>query len=279
MLPEDHAAGFSTAEADGLLISKRVLRETTPMQSIDLPDQKMKLWTAMREDLMLYLPAFRDNDKLICPICCRSLKYEQFSVEHILPQQAVKTDPSDVQAAIVKNVRSGLTLLCSETLTVNGKAHAKGCNGWKGRHFDSHIATLFKPGPFPSQFSDGHIIAFLMVGYLGLFKQYGYRVALTEGGLVLRNQFFNPRRFTKNLPITSQMVLRADPRTKYSSEAHAYWSEPVKVYSEGRRATVLIRNYSAILTLSHDPTIPIARNLSYVPGKYAFRPDLRLAFQ
>ena len=55
------------------------------MGDVRLPDLKFKLWTMMRDDLVQYVPAFRDADTLLCPLCCRPLKYEQFSVEHILP--------------------------------------------------------------------------------------------------------------------------------------------------------------------------------------------------
>ncbi|TIW68542.1 MAG: hypothetical protein E5V60_04490 [Mesorhizobium sp.] len=249
------------------------------MSDVQLPDLKFKLWTMLREDLVQYVPAFEDADTLLCPICCRPLRYEQFSLEHILPQQAMKLDPTDVRNAIIKNERSGLTLLCSETLIVGNKSYAKGCNGWKGRNFDPHISDLLKRGPFSIQFADTHIIALLVVGYLGLFKQYGYRVALTDSSLVLRNQFFNPRRFTKHLPLKSQMVLSGDPHTQYGPETHAYWSDPVKVYVDATKATIAIRNYSVILSLSYDPTIPLARTLAYAPRKHVFRPDLRLAFQ
>ncbi|TBZ06256.1 hypothetical protein [Rhizobium leguminosarum] len=251
------------------------------MGEVHLPDIKLKLWTAMREDLVRHIPELEETDILLCPICCRALKFEKFSLEHILPQQAVKHDPAVVREAIIKNERSGLGLLCSETLVVGGKPYANGCNSWKGRNFDGCLTDLLKPGLFPRRFSDAHIISFLVVGYLGLFRQFGYRVALTPGGLAVRNQFFNPRAFTKHLPITSQMVLRGEPHTEYKAETQAYWSDPVKIYVDGARgkATIVIRNYSVILSLSHDPTIPLATTLAYAPQKHVFRPDLRLAYQ
>lgn len=249
------------------------------MSDVDRPDYKRTIWTTMREDLVRHVPAFEDDERLLCPICCRALGYDKFSIEHILPKQAVRHDPPDVREALSVNERSSLTLLCSETLVVNGKPYPKGCNGWKGRNFDPRIADLIKAVSFPSRFSDGHIIAFLAVGYLGIFQRYGYRVALTTGGLILRNQFFNPNRFTKNLPMTSQMILRADPRRVYAEDARQYWSTPVNVVVEGKRATVVIRNYSATIPLSHDPTSPISTTLPYAPQKYVFRPDLRTAFR
>jgi hypothetical protein len=248
------------------------------MSEIDLPDTKRLLWTEMRADLVKYVPWFADNELLLCPICCRALKFEQFSLEHVIPQQAVNSDPLEVRQAISKGQRSGLTLLCKETIIVDGKSFPNGCNGWKGRHFDKKIGETLRLGGMPRHFSNVHLIAFLMVGYLGLFLRYGYRVALVESGLVLRNQFFNPTRFTKQMPTTSQMVLCGEPIKSLDSTSHSYWSDPVKIVVTGRKATIVIRNYSVMLTLSEDPNIPLAIHLAYVPRRHAFRADLRLAF-
>lgn len=248
------------------------------MSDVNLPDLKLKLWTTMREDLFRHVPALQDSTKLLCPICCRALDYEKFSLEHILPQQAVKQDPRSVRDAINKNERSGLTLLCRERLIIKGSHYENGCNGWKGRNYDARISDLLNRSDDSFQFSDGHLIALLTVGYLGLFKKYGYRVGLTESGLRLRNQFFNPRRFTKHLPLESQMVLSGKPETNYLPDRHTYWSDPVKIYVDADRATIVIRNYSILLPLSFDPRIPLVKTLAYAPRKHIFRPDLRLAF-
>lgn len=248
------------------------------MKNVLIPDEKQKIWTQLRKDLMQYVPAFRLSDTLLCPLCCRSLRYEQFSVEHILPQQAVKLDHDDVRRAIPKNERSGLTLLCNETLIINGKLYPKGCNSWKGRHYDSKIKDILHRSFQSFKFTNTHIISLLMVGYLGLFKQYGYQVALIESGVIIRNQFFNPRRFTKHIPLNSQMVLAADILPQYGPDTHDFWSDPVKVSVDATTATIAIRNCSVILPLSRDPTVPLAKTLIYAPRKYVLRPDLRLAF-
>ena len=232
----------------------------------------------MREDLVQYVPAFRDMDTLLCPICCRALTFDKFSVEHIIPQQAVKLDPISVKKVLTKNERSGVTLLCSENIIVGGKNFSKGCNGWKGRNFDTQLKDLLNSGDLPRNVSDGHIIAVLTVGYLGLFKQYGYRAALTQSARVLRNQFFNPKKFTKHLPLVSQMLLKGDPQEVYNPNMDGYWSEPVQVHVVEKKATIIIRNYFVNLPLSHDPTVPLAKTLLYAPSRYVFRPDLRLAF-
>lgn len=247
------------------------------MGDILLPDVKRKLWTLMSEDLAQYAPAFYGAELLLCPVCCRALRYEQFSLEHILPQQAVKNDPADVRDVINKNQRSGLTLLCKETIIVGNRSFPNGCNGWKGRNFDARVSELLKPDPFP-RFTNTHTIALLVVGYLGLFKQYGYRVALTEDGLIARNQFFSHRRFVKKMPLTSQMVLRGSPKIEYDPSMHAYWSEPVQISVENGKAIISIRNQAVLLPLTSDPRVPIAKNLVYAPSKYVFRPDLRIAF-
>lgn len=249
------------------------------MSDVFLADTKMKLWTSLRSDLVKIAPWFADTDTLLCPVCCRQLKYNNFSVEHVIPQQALANDPEDVRALITKNERSGLTLLCSEPFIMRGKpVRGNGCNGWKGKHFDQSIRTLLKAGSLPEPFTDRHIIALLMVGYLGLFRRFGYRVALTQSGLIFRNQFFNPHRFTPTLPLRSQMLLKGDGLSQYDASAHNYWSVPVSIEVKGNVAYVVIRNYSVILTLSEDPTVPIPHTLAYVPPRYRFRPNLTVAF-
>lgn len=249
------------------------------MSDVFLADTKMKLWTSMRSDLVKIAPWFGDTDTLLCPVCCRQLKYDNFSVEHVIPQQALANDPEDVRALITKNERSGLTLLCSEPFVMRGKpVRGNGCNGWKGKHFDPLIRTLIKAGPLPKTIANGHTIALLMVGYLGLFRRFGYRVALTQSGLIYRNQFFNPHDFTPALPLVSQILLSGDGLSKYDDSKHKYWSVPVSIEVKGDVAYVIIRSHFVVLALSEDPTVPIPHILAYVPPRYRFRPNLTVAF-
>ena len=85
------------------------------MNMIDLPALKEILWHRMRNDLKLLVPWFADNDLLLCPTCCRPLRFDEFSLEHIIPKQALAYDPSDVRVAIPQNERSGMTLLCQSS--------------------------------------------------------------------------------------------------------------------------------------------------------------------
>ena len=116
------------------------------MAEIDLPGLKERLWHTMRDDLVSLVPAFADNNLLLCPTCCRALKYEEFSLEHIIPQQALAEDPVLARAAVPKNERSGMTLLCSCSLVFRNKSiPGHGCNSWKGSHYDRFIREALQP--------------------------------------------------------------------------------------------------------------------------------------
>jgi hypothetical protein len=82
---------------------------------IDLPGVKELLWSKMYNDIRLFIPHF-PNGQIMCPACLRHVKFEELSLEHIIPQQAVNCDPVDVRKAIPRNQRSGLTLLCERPL-------------------------------------------------------------------------------------------------------------------------------------------------------------------
>lgn len=92
---------------------------------------KEKLWHAMRADLEQLLPQSASQNLLMCPACGRMLHFEDFSLEHLIPQQAVKRDPVAVRTNPMTpvNLRSGTLLLCQKPLYVNGrKVNAAGCN-------------------------------------------------------------------------------------------------------------------------------------------------------
>jgi hypothetical protein len=95
---------------------------------IDLPGEKEKIWQRMRDDLKSLVPWFVDYDLLLCPTCLRRIPFEEFSLEHIIPQQALGGDHKTAQEAVTRNQRSGLTLLCSKRLVIKDKLIAeKGC--------------------------------------------------------------------------------------------------------------------------------------------------------
>ena len=249
------------------------------MAEIDLPGLKERLWHTMRDDLVSLVPAFADNNLLLCPTCCRALKYEEFSLEHIIPQQALAEDPVLARAAVPKNERSGMTLLCSRSLVFRNKSiPGHGCNSWKGSHYDRFIREALQPDFLKKQFHSRHHMALVAAGYLGLFRKHGYQIALLPSGLIMRRQFFNPNSFIKEFPIRYQMALTGEARVDYDEDARTYWSEPFKVNAEGDTAYVVMRNFSISLPLSRDPKAPFARALPYAPPQYKFRPDFTTAF-
>lgn len=249
------------------------------MSDIDVPGLKDMLWHKMRDDLKSLVPWFADNDLLLCPTCCRPIGYQDFSVEHIIPQQAVANDPAGARAAIPRNERSGMTLLCRKPLVYKDKrVPGNGCNGWKGKYYDRFLKDIIRPGFLNRQFNSRHHIALFSAGYLGLFREYGYQIALLPSGLLMRNQFFRPNSFSREMPLRHQMILAGAAPDTYNEEAREYWSEPFKISIEREAAYVVMRSFSIQLPLSRDPTVPLARVLPYAPSRYTFRPDLTTAF-
>ena len=109
---------------------------------IDEPSMKETLWHKLRADLSLYVPEISNSELLMCCCCGRFLSQEQFSLEHIVPKQALADDPVQVRVhpEAPVNARSELTLLCKKNLYIKGqKFSSAGCNSWKGRFYDGCI--------------------------------------------------------------------------------------------------------------------------------------------
>jgi hypothetical protein len=144
--------------------------------------------------------------------CGRFLPQKSFSLEHLVPQQALKQDPDAVQTnpETPKNVRARTLLICNEPLRRKGvEVYKKGCNSWKGRFYDKPISDFFSGKALQSAATttDTHIIAALSLAYLAMVAEFGYVVALMRSGLLMRQQFFSPRKFHRELPGRSQIVL------------------------------------------------------------------------
>ncbi|HYA80413.1 MAG TPA: hypothetical protein VED87_05745, partial [Methylocystis sp.] len=185
-------------------------------KSIDLAGIKEILWHKMRGDLAFYVPYFKTNELLLCPACLRPLDFDNFSLEHIIPQQALADDPVEVRAAIPTSQRSGITLLCRKRLLVNGKwLHNNGCNSWKGKYYDGILRDMFRTDFKLNRYTERYTIGLFSAGYLALFMKYGYQIALSEAGRIMRQQFFLPNRLLKELPLGSQMVLKGEAPTHY----------------------------------------------------------------
>jgi|GraSoi_2013_60cm_1033757.scaffolds.fasta_scaffold47361_2 hypothetical protein len=51
-----------------------------------------------------------------------------------------------------------------------------------------------------------HIIGGLVLGYLAMVAEFGYIIALMRSGLLMREQFFNSRKFHPSLALRHQML-------------------------------------------------------------------------
>ena len=164
------------------------------------------LWHRMRNDLKSLVPWFADNDLLLCPTCCRPLRFDEFSLEHIIPRQALASDPSDVRVAMRQNERSEMTLLCSRPLIIKGKqVPGHGCNSWKGNFYDTFLRELLRADFQTKQINSRHEMALFSARYLGLFRHFGYQIALLSSGLLMRNKFFHPNSFLRDVPLICEI--------------------------------------------------------------------------
>jgi hypothetical protein len=249
------------------------------MSMIDLPAEKEKLWHSAKADLQSLVPWFRNSDLLLCPACCRPVTYDEMSIEHVLPKQALKKDPVDARTAITQNERSGLTLLCRRQLLYKGKiVSAAGCNSWKGKHFDGFLRDLLTTDLGAAKLTTGHQVAAFSAGYLALFRKFGYQISLSSAGILMRQQFFHPHDFIRAMPLRYQLILGGRGPDQFTDDDKAYWSEPFRISVQSDGATIAIRHMAFLLPLSHDPSKPFARELPYAPSKYKLRLDLRTAF-
>jgi len=247
------------------------------MSQVDLPSQKELLWHRMRSDLTSLMPYFRDKEVLLCPACCRPITFDDFSVEHVVPKQALALDPTDARNAVTQNTRSGLTLLCRKQLVINGKKiPGNGCNGWKGKHFDASLRKLI--GSKIQSITTRDQVALFIAGYLALVREYGYQIVLSEAGRLCRAQFFHPNDFRMEIPWNCQIILGGAPRADFTDDAKSYWSEPFKITIDGPTALIILRHMGFRVPISRDPSTPIARVLPYAPLRFTFRPDGRTFF-
>lgn len=224
-------------------------------------------------------PWFADCDLLLCPTCLRRIPFEEFSLEHIIPQQALGGDHKTAQEAVTRNQRSCLTLQCSKRLVIKDKLIAeKGCNGWKGKHFDRFIRQILQGRMDRMDVTTRHNVALLAFGYLALFRQYGYRISLSRSGVLMRHQFFNAGVFWKDLPEKCQMLLGGPPLSEFNDNIKSYWHDPFKITIHDAFALVSVRSVVFWLPLSEDPMAPLATLLRYGPPRLRFRPDFTSMF-
>lgn len=251
-----------------------------PDLKIDTPDLRELHWHRMRTDLASYMPDISETKLLMCPACGRFLPQEDFGLEHIIPQQALKDDHPTIRTAVPINQRAGTTLLCNRQLIVKGKKiHANGCNSWKGKYVDTALRDLFNGRAMrEGRYSSHQSVSLLIACYLGAFAKYGYRIALDGGGLIMREQFFHPYRFIGAMPLQSQMVLSGDIVSEYKENLRDYWATPFKFHFERSSFIAVVRSVSMYLPISRDPAIPIAKILRFAPSKYVLRPNFITGF-
>lgn len=239
-----------------------------------------KLWHNMRQDLANYVPDIVQNQLLMCCACGRFLPKEFFDLEHLVPQQALRRDPHAVQInpETPKNVRAGNLLLCRKPLTLKGRTvYGNGCNSWKGRFYDKPISELFSEKGLKVKATDTHIIAALSLAYLAMVAEFGYVIVLMRSGLLMRQQFFNPRKFHHELPHRCQMVLGGSAPTLPDANL---WTKPFSFGFERDGACLVVaRNFAVYVPVSRDPRLPFAKHLRIVPTKYKLRPDFRAFFE
>jgi hypothetical protein len=240
------------------------------------------LWHRMRSDLINYAPELADTDRLICCCCFRQLPRNDFSLEHIIPRQVVDNDPPEVKEKLTHNERSKTILLCKKPLAIDGKSvRANGCNGWKGAYYDTQLRQVLNDSFLSGsarKSTTQHTIAALSVGYLALVERFGYQVALTESGLLMRRQFFMPRRYHRDMPTRSKMMLMGGRPTYHHENDLRFWSNPISFQFEREGCFLALRNVSVIIPMSRDPTTPIARHIKLVPQRFMLRPDFRTIF-
>jgi hypothetical protein len=250
---------------------------------ISAPALHEKLWHSMRADLVQYAPQIADDDRLMCCCCGRFLQKSDFDLEHIIPQAAVADDPAQVRELFTVNERSKNLLLCKRPLEVKGvRFHPKGCNNWKGKFFDARIREVMNGSALGDNihrpFSSQHSAAMMALAYLGLIHRYGYQIALTPSGLLMRRQFFSPGRLRTELSGWPWGAMLSGRPFPYDPTNLSIWTNPFSFAPEPDRCIVCIRHISVFVPLSRNPEMPIVRHIKVVPDRFTMKPDFRTVF-
>lgn len=251
------------------------------MPNIDRPSLKDQLWQKMQADLARFIPDVVERNRLMCCACGRFLPPEDFDVDHMISQRAVKCDPAEVRnnPATPVNVRAGTILLCTRPLHYRGtRFYNNGCNSWKGKNFDGPTSRIFTGHVNKHRNKHGEkalIIGGLALAYLAMVAEFGYVVALMQSGLALREQFFNPNRFRSGLGTKYNAIFFGSPHTDPDD---SIWAHPFRFEIEDQSCLVTVRNFVIFLPISRDPRDPVAHHLKIIPQRYAFRPNFETWF-
>jgi hypothetical protein len=90
-------------------MSETLMDVHTAVADIDRPSLKDQLWQKMQADLAKFVPNVVERNRLMCCACGRFLPPEDFDVDHMISQRAVKCDPAEVRGDpdTPVNVRAG----------------------------------------------------------------------------------------------------------------------------------------------------------------------------
>lgn len=250
------------------------------MSDIDEPALKERLWHDMRTNLAQYDLETNNNELLRCCICGRLLEFKDFSLEHIIPQQALDNDPTEIKSLLPRNMRSKNILLCKSPLRIKNTTHANGCNGWKGRFYDKPIKEIFsgRLNEKNANITSRHTISAAIIAYIAMFSEYMYAIPFTPYSILIRKQFFRPNQYIQGLPIRSHTLFFGSPPT-YSEATIDYWRHPFDFNFERDNACLVrIRNMTIFTPISQDPRTPIASRRLITPQRYKLRPDFSCIF-
>jgi hypothetical protein len=109
-----------------------------------------------------------------------------------------------------------------------------------------------------------------------MVAEYGYTIVLMRSGLLMREQFFKPHRFHRDLPHKSQLLLGG---SLPNSPDAPIWIRPFSFsFDRPGFCTVGARNFALLVPVSRDPHQPVAKHLPFAPAKYKLRPDFKAFF-
>jgi hypothetical protein len=216
--------------------------------------QKLRLFQILRENLIATRSEYASREIILCPLCLRPLTIEDIkSVEHIIPRNVLKTDPSYMQGVSLSR-RAGLTALCRTPRSlIGGKTVPQGCNGWKGQVYDRLFKSMLQGQLVqPSSVNHRHGVAILTMAYLAAFQQFGYGYILNKDFDGIRAQFdFPDKRITPWLDHARMRLPQHDPNYTVWATASGLPFAFGSVLTPTASLDVLFRRFHAVLPSGH----------------------------
>jgi hypothetical protein len=158
---------------------------------------KGEVFALLHQNLCAIKTEYVGREAVLCPICLREITKAEIlatGFEHIVPQAQTKTDPAELAMNLTKTQRSGATILCRQSRTLQDGTDAKdGCNGFKGSRYDWSLRGMLGPEPIDrKRLSNVHFVAVVTMAYLGAFQNFGYGYILRPELDPIREQFGFP---------------------------------------------------------------------------------------